>query len=165
MSSSSLRLRPIADEDLPFLYALYASTRIHEMAQTGWAQPAIDAFLAQQFQAQHNYYQEHYQGADFSVICQNDAPIGRLYVYRGPTTLNLIDIALLPQWRDQGIGSHYLTALIREADEMNKAIRLFVEPTNAAKRLYVRLGFAVTDSNHVYLQMERQPIFAAQVSI
>ena len=156
MSSNSLRLRPRADEDLSFLCELYASTRIHEMSQTGWPQAAIDAFLAQQFQAQHSYYQEHYQGADFSMICQSGVPIGRLYVYRGPTTLNLIDIALLPQWRGQGIGSHYLAELIREADDLHKAIRLFVEPSNPAVRLYKRMGFVVTDNNQVYLQMRRE---------
>jgi hypothetical protein len=45
--------RPISDADLPFLGRLYASTRLEELAVTGWPQEQIDAFLAQQFEAQH----------------------------------------------------------------------------------------------------------------
>ena len=36
--AARLRLRRAADSDLPFLGALYASTRADEMALTGWPQ-------------------------------------------------------------------------------------------------------------------------------
>ncbi|MFZ6045558.1 GNAT family N-acetyltransferase [Pseudomonas sp. CR3202] len=150
-----MNLRLIADADMAFLRALYATTRADEMASTGWSQPAIDTFLGQQFDAQHRYYQEHYGDAEFSLICDRDRAIGRLYVFRGPSTFNLIDIALLPEWRQRGIGTSYLQALTREADEAGRAIRLFVEAGNPARRLYDRFGFVVTGSNHVYLQMRR----------
>ncbi|MFC5695331.1 GNAT family N-acetyltransferase [Pseudomonas sp. GCM10022186] len=140
---------------MAFLRALYATTRADEMAATGWSQPAIDAFLAQQFDAQHRYYQEHYQDAEFSLICRGGQAIGRLYVFRGPDTFNLMDIALLPEWRQRGIGTHYLEALTREADRADRAIRLFVEADNPARNLYDRFGFVVTGNNHVYLQMHR----------
>ncbi|MDH4568070.1 GNAT family N-acetyltransferase [Pseudomonas sp. BN414] len=155
MSTFELNLRPITEADLCFLRQLYATTRAEEMASTGWNQPAIDAFLAQQFDAQHRYYQEHYHDAQFSLICHQEQPIGRLYVFRGPSTFNLMDIALLPEWQRHGIGTRFLDALIREADEAGKAIRLFVEATNPARRLYDRFGFVVTGDNRVYLQMQR----------
>lgn len=155
MATLELNLRPIAEADVAFLRQLYATTRANEMASTGWDQPAIDAFLGQQFDAQHRYYQEHYHDAAFSLICHRGQAIGRLYVFRGPTTLNLIDIALLPEWQRQGIGTRYLQALTLEADEAGKAIRLFVEAENPARRLYARFGFVVTGDNRVYLQMQR----------
>lgn len=163
MRSPELHLRPAEEADLSFLRGLYASTRAQEMALTGWTQPAIAAFLDQQFDAQHRYYQEHYQGSDFSLICQGEQAIGRLYVFRGPTTLNLIDISLLPEWRGQGIGTRYLQALTDEADAGGTSIRLFVEPANPAKRLYERFGFGVTGSNHIYLQMHREAVPALAV--
>ncbi|MDT4852216.1 Acetyltransferase (GNAT) domain protein [compost metagenome] len=155
MPTLELHLRPIAQADLAFLRALYATTRADEMASTGWSQPAIDAFLAQQFDAQHRYYQEYYHDAQFSLICHRGQAIGRLYVFRGPNTLNLIDIALQPEWRGHGIGTRYLQALTLEADESGRAIRLFVEAANPATRLYTRFGFVVTGDNGVYLQMQR----------
>ncbi|WP_044871590.1 N-acetyltransferase [Pseudomonas sp. LFM046] len=155
MPISELQLRPIAEADQAFLRELYATTRAHEMHQVPWDQAAIDAFLTQQFDAQHRYYQEHYHDAQFSLICHQGQSVGRLYVFRGPNTLNLMDIALLPEWRRQGIGTRYLEALVREADETGKSIRLFVEATNPARRLYDRFGFVVTGDNRVYLQMQR----------
>ena len=106
----------------------------------------------------------HYQGAALSLICMGECAIGRLYIFRGPTTLNLIDISLLPEWCGQGIGSHFLRALTDEADATGKTIRLFVEPTNPARRLYERCGFGVTGSNHIYLQMQRTPAPSLAVS-
>lgn len=155
MPSPELILRPITEADLCFLRQLYATTRADEMASTGWDQPAIDAFLAQQFAAQHQYYQEHYHDAQFSLICHRGQAIGRLYVFRGPSVFNLIDIALLPEWRGRGIGTRYLEALTREADEAGKTVRLFVEAANPARHLYDRFGFVVTGDNRVYLQMQR----------
>ncbi|RMH83615.1 N-acetyltransferase [Pseudomonas sp. AOB-7] len=164
MPTFELNLRPIADADLAFLQALYASTRADEVAQLPWDKASKDAFLAQQFTAQHQYYKAHYQGAALSLICMGECAIGRLYIFRGPTTLNLIDISLLPEWCGQGIGSHFLRALTDEADATGKTIRLFVEPTNPARRLYERCGFGVTGSNHIYLQMQRTPAPALAVS-
>lgn len=156
MRSSDIHLRPAEEADLNFLRRLYATTRAEEMTLSGWDRPTIDAFLAQQFDAQHRYYQEHYQGSDFALICHKNLAIGRLYVFRGPTTINLIDISLLPEWRGKGIGTHYLTALVDEADTAKKSMRLFVEPTNPARHLYQRFGFSVNGSNHIYLQMHRE---------
>ncbi|MFI8745570.1 GNAT family N-acetyltransferase [Pseudomonas sp. NPDC077186] len=164
MTTLELHLRPIADADQAFLQALYASTRADEVAQLPWDQASKDAFLAQQFSAQHQYYQAHYPDAALSLICKGERAIGRLYIFRGPTTLNLIDISLLPEWCGQGIGSHFLHALTAEADATGKTIRLFVEPTNPARRLYERCGFEATGSNHIYLQMQRTPAPALAVS-
>jgi len=161
MSTLELNLRPIADADLAFLRELYASTRAAEMERVPWDSAAKDAFLTQQFNAQHQYYQAHYEGADFSLVCHGDEPIGRLYVFRGPTTHNLIDISLMPQWRQRGIGTGVLAELTREADALGRSIRLFVEPENPALRLYERFGFREAGRRQLYLQMNRQAASAA----
>jgi hypothetical protein len=51
--------RNFADEDLPFVAELYASTRRDEVAATGWPREMQEAFLAQQHEAQHRHYAEH----------------------------------------------------------------------------------------------------------
>lgn len=155
MRFTELRFRPVEKADLSFLRGLYASTRTREMARTGWPQPAIDAFLDQQFDAQHRHYQEHYQGADFSVVLSGEHPIGRLYVLRGASTYNLMDLSLLPAWRCLGIGRHLLSLLTEEADTAGKSIRLYVEPDNPARRLYERFDFVITRQDPVYLEMHR----------
>ncbi|MBA1262352.1 GNAT family N-acetyltransferase [Stutzerimonas stutzeri] len=155
MASPALNLRPAVDTDQAFLRALYASTRAQEMELLPWSQAEKAAFLEQQFDAQHRHYQEHYQEAEFSLVLQDGQPIGRLYLFRGPTTHNLMDLSLLPNWRGHGIGSHLLSLLVQEADTTGKSIRLYVEPDNPARRLYERFGFVITRQHPIYLEMHR----------
>lgn len=160
MATLELNLRPIEDADLAFLRELYASTRAEEMQRVPWDQATRDAFLSQQFNAQHQYYQAHYEGADFSLICHREQPIGRLYVFRGPATHNLIDISLMPQWRQCGIGTSLVAGMTRDADALGTSIRLFVEPENPARRLYERFGFRESGRRQHYLQMNREAVAA-----
>jgi hypothetical protein len=68
MSRLPARLRPICAGDEPFLYEVYASTRLEELAPLSWSAEQQAAFLAQQFNAQHQHYQANYTDADFQVI-------------------------------------------------------------------------------------------------
>jgi ribosomal protein S18 acetylase RimI-like enzyme len=150
-------LRPVTGEDLPFLYDLYASTRLEEVAMTGWPQADQEAFLAMQFHAQHTFYQEQFAGAQFDIIERDGEPIGRLYVDRRPDEIRIIDIALLPAFRGRGIGSRYLKQVLAEGQERGLPVRIHVEANNPAMRLYKRLGFRQVDTNGVYWLMEWTP--------
>ena len=101
-------LRPIKEEDQSFLYRLYASTRQEELAVLDWSEAQKEAFLQMQFNAQHKFYTEQFSQAEFQIIEQDQEPIGRLYVDRRDDEIRLIDIALLPAYRNRGIGSSYL---------------------------------------------------------
>lgn len=147
-------LRPITAEDEPFLFRLYVSTREEEMALVGWPQAEQQSFLAMQFKAQHRFYQEQFATAQFDVIEQNGKPIGRLYVDRREDEIRIIDIALLSQYRGQGIGTHYMRKILAEAREEQLPVRIHVEANNPAMGLYKRLGFRQIDTNGVYWLME-----------
>ena len=108
---NTLRLRPIAPGDEAFLFALYASTREEELQIVPWTAEQKHAFLQMQFRAQHDHYQQHYGGSSFDVILVGDVPAGRLYVARWAEEMRIIDVALLPAWRGQGIGTGMLRAL------------------------------------------------------
>src|ERR1044071_9858634 len=81
-AEAGLRFRPIADADLSCLARLYASTRMEELAVTGWPDAQKTSFLQSQFDAQHAHYQKHYVGAEFLVIEHAAIAIGRLYLAR-----------------------------------------------------------------------------------
>ena len=119
-----------------------------------WDAAQKTAFVQMQFAAQHAYYQEHYAGADFDVILVDSQPAGRLYVNRTDDELRIVDIALLPQWCNRGIGSALVTALQAEAAAAGKPLRIHVERFNPALRLYERLGFRQIEDRGVYLFME-----------
>ncbi|MCG8466133.1 MAG: GNAT family N-acetyltransferase [Xanthomonadales bacterium] len=161
--SSSNRLpqavgfRAITDQDLPFLSQLYASTRADEMKAVPWSDAEKQQFLSMQFEAQHRYYQEHFQQAQFLIIEYQQQAIGRVYVDRRVDEIRLIDIALCPEQRQQGLGSALLKDLLQEATAYKLPIRIHVEQFNPALRLYERLGFTLVEDQGVYQFMEWVP--------
>ena len=150
-------LRPATDADLPFLFRLYASTREEELAVVDWPPAQKEAFLRQQFEAQHAWHREQYPGASFDVVESAGDPIGRLYVARWEREVRIVDISLLPAWRSRGIGSRLLAALFAEADAGGKPVSVHVERFNPALRLYERLDFRLREDKGVYLLLQRPP--------
>lgn len=154
----TLTLRPIRPADESFLYRVYASTRTDELAQLiDWDDAQKEAFLRMQFTAQHTFYQQQFADAAFDIILLNKKPIGRLYLDRRADEIRIIDIALLPTYRNRGIGSQFLKRIMAEATDANVAVRIHVEQMNPALRLYERLGFQHIDENGVYYLMEWRP--------
>lgn len=155
--AGEITLRPIGDDDREFLLAVYSSARTEELDQVAWDEREKAAFLRMQFDAQHQYYQEHYAGADFMVIMLGDRRIGRLYLARLDDEIRLIDIAILPEWRNTGLGTALLKLVMSEARDLNRPLRIHVEKFNPALRLYERLGFATIADRGVYWFMEWRP--------
>lgn len=149
-----LSFRPILDSDRDFLYAVYANTRKDELNMTDWDEAQKAAFLDMQFSAQHQYYQEHYKDTDFLIILKGNQEAGRLYIARWPEEIRIVDLALLPEFRNSGIGSQILGDVIDEAKALNKPVRIHVERFNPALNLYRRLGFNKSGEHGVYDLME-----------
>ncbi len=146
--------RPIHKGDMGFLSRLYGSTRQQELAATGWNDQEKAQFLAMQFRAQHDHYQRHFPEARYQVIELHQVPVGRLYLDERAAEFRLLDIALLPEHRNRGIGSAILNRLLDEAARLNRPIRIHVEHFNPALRLYQRLGFSILEDRGVYHFME-----------
>jgi GNAT superfamily N-acetyltransferase len=153
----SLVFRPADDADRPFLFALYASTREDEMRLVDWADEQKDAFLTQQFTAQHDYYHEQFPSAEFLVVEEEGEAIGRIYLDRRATELRLVDIALVPEMRNQGLGRNLLLDLLDEGRAANLPVSIHVEHFNPAMRLYLRLGFKPIEDKGVYQLLEWRP--------
>lgn len=142
--------RRFTENDLPFVAALYASTRREELAMTGWPAEAQAAFLEQQHEAQHSHYSIHYSDADWLILERDGAAIGRLYVNDEPERLHVIDISLVPASRAQGIGGAVLRDVLELARQRGKAVTIHVEKNNPARRLYDRLGFETVEDCGIY---------------
>jgi ribosomal protein S18 acetylase RimI-like enzyme len=115
------------------------------------------AFVQQQFAAQDAEYRRTRADATFEVIEIDGEPAGRLYLDRSSAELHVLDIALLPRFRNRGVGSRLLGDLAAEADAAAVPLTIYVEKLNPARRLYERLGFRDVDEGPVYLLMERPP--------
>jgi ribosomal protein S18 acetylase RimI-like enzyme len=154
--------RPMSDDDLPFVEALYASTRAEEAATTGWPPAEQRAFLAQQHQAQHRHYRSHYADAEWLIVERDGEAIGRLYLGEWPGEVRVIDISLLPSARGQGVGGAIMADIIDAAGRAGRKVSIHVEWTNPARRLYQRLGFVTVEDAGLYLRMERDPARVAR---
>lgn len=155
-AAAGLTFRSMAAADLPFLSALYASTRAQELSVVDWSKAQKAAFLQSQFDAQHAHYQTHYQGADFLVIEYDGRAIGRLYLARWATEHRIVDIAFMPEHRRKGLGGALLRDLLDEAAAAGKAVTIHVEKFNPAMSLYRRLGFIAVSEHGAYDLMRRE---------
>lgn len=153
-----ITLRPAALEDTPFCLRVYASTRAEEMALVNWSSEQKDSFLLMQFRAQAEHYRLHYPTAEYQIIEREGVRVGRLITERKPDQLLLMDIAILPQYRNSGIGTGLIQQLMDEAAQKGTPLVLRVEFFNPVIRLYTRLGFTRTrEVNSVYQEMVWTP--------
>lgn len=155
--SQGYRLRPEQDEDIPFLVALYASTREAELAPVPWSPEQKAAFIAHQFEAQRSHYRRFFPETALDIIEYKGVPVGRLYVDVRVTHVHVIDIALMPYARGHGAGSALIAALQLYATGLGMGLDLFVEKYNPARRLYRRLGFFEIAEHDVQVEMEWLP--------
>lgn len=150
----SIAFRRCTDTDVPFLRHLYGTSRAEELRQVPWTDDEKRLFLDMQFSAQKAHYETYYPDCDFLVIEMNQAPIGRLYIDRGPDDIRITDISLLPEFQGRGIGRMLMEEILDEGRATGKRVTIHVEHYNPARRLYDRLGFRHVDTNGVYHLME-----------
>jgi len=155
--TESVTLRAATPADRDFLFAIYASTRDEELSRSGWDDKQKQAFLEMQFKAQSQHYCICYPEADSVIISLHEHPIGRLLVDRQGADITLVDIALLPEYRNRGIGTSLIQALLDEANTAHRSVKLHMLRWSKAARLYERLGFEVIGGDGVYFEMKRVP--------
>lgn len=125
------------------------------MAVVDWDATAKEAFLRMQFEAQHKYYTENYTGASFNVVLCDNEPCGRLYTVRWESEIRIMDVAILPDFRNRGIGTRLLRDIIAEGEGLGLPVSIHVERFNPALRLYARMGFECIEDKDVYLLLRR----------
>lgn len=148
--SGRLTLRPAGPDDRDFLLRVYTEFRTDELAATGWPDAEKDAFCLAQFTAQDRHYREHFPACEFLVVEHDGVPVGRLYRDLRRDEIRLVDIALLAAARGHGLGGRLLEDILTEARERGLEVRIHVERTNPARRLYDRLGFRLVETGEVY---------------
>jgi ribosomal protein S18 acetylase RimI-like enzyme len=157
IDSSKVSLRGQTSDDLDFLRQLYFSTREAELTQVGWAPAEIHDFLAQQFSAQYHSYQQLFPDAQFQLVEYRGESIGRLYLHRDTEEYRIIDIALLPEYRNRKLGYYLIQNILETAAASETPVSLHVEHLNPAIRLYERLGFARVEDRGLHLFMRWNP--------
>ena len=150
----SIELRTAAADDYDFLLSLYGSVRADELALTGWGADQIQAFVRMQFDAQQVHYRTHYPTGVHQIILLKGQPVGRVYWANLKDELHFLDITVLPEHRNRGIGTPIINSLLDHAAREGKPARIWVESFNPSLRLFERLGFARAKQDGCLLLME-----------
>lgn len=153
-----LTLRKVQPDDDSFLLEVYASTRADELAQVDWSDEQKHQFISWQFGLQRREYDARFPDAEYNVILVDGAPAGRIWVGRKEDEIRLLDIALLPQFQNLGVGTLLVQRLIDIAAREGLPLRHMVFVlNNNARPFYERLGFVVTEELGAYNHMEWRP--------
>lgn len=144
-----LSLRPASAADCSFLDQLYRGTR-DDLVHAAPSEAALTHLLRLQQQAEALGLRSAFPEAQSLILVCGTVPIGRVLIEARGDRLHLVDLALLPNERSRGHGSAVLRALQRAASARSTPLTLSVSRTNpAARSLYIRHGFVVTDADLV----------------
>jgi GNAT superfamily N-acetyltransferase len=154
-NSISVRLVTSGDEEL--LLEIYKSSRGDDLRGLGWDEDRISEFLVMQYEAQQQFHQGEYKQAHDEIVLLSGKPAGRLIVERREYEIRCIDVALLPEHRNNGIGAFLIGKLQEEASRENKPLRLQVIRFSRAVNLFERSGFVRTSETGTHFQMEWTP--------
>ncbi len=176
-----LAFRTAHGEDEPWLRALFASGQPALLAMSGLPNGLCQRLVQMQYGARLAQYQSRWPRSVQQLILlppafgnaaaadDDDDPaqaappqaVGMLWTDCSASAIQLLDIAVLPVWRGQGIGSRCLRVLLDQAAREQRPLRLQVALDNPARRLYQRLGFVpdnTVDAGHsVHLSLIYRP--------
>ena len=149
-------LRPAAlPEDREFLVSVYGSTREDELAHVAWSAEQRDAFVRMQYDARERHYATAFPRARHDVITVGGVPAGQLIVDRPGDEIRIVDIALLPAFRNVGVGTRLIRPLLAEADASGLPVRCHAVQGHPEQRFWERLGLVAGPADGVYTAMER----------
>src|SRR4030095_11665635 len=126
--SVTRRLVQACDE--AFLFDLYASTRAQELEVLPWNDDQRRSFLKMQFFAQNQDYHRRFPEGVHELLLCGGLPAGRLYLARSEQALCILDISLMPEYRNQGLGEAIIGELLNEASETERSVRIYLEHDN-----------------------------------
>lgn len=156
-STNIVTLRLATDADQEFLVGVFASTRSDELQVLAWNPIQAEMFIDIQYNAQQQSYRLSYPEAENYIILHNGQPIGRMLIDRSEEAIHLVDIALLPDYRNHGVGSELVGRLLDEGASQERPVVLSVYNSNPAIHLYERLGFTKVDEESLYWKMQWLP--------
>ena len=133
-TGSSFRLRPAEQGDYSFALALYLEGAKEHLTKIGrWDE---DRFVA--------LFREGYKQGRTQIISVDGRVVGFIQVVDFADRLYLRQIHLVDGFRGRGIGSTLIGAELKRGAETGRPVTLDVMHGNAARRLYVKLGFEST---------------------
>lgn len=143
MSAPEFSLRAAQEGDVPFLL------RLREIAMDPHHRAAGIFQTPAEMQER---VRSHWDEA--SVIEVEGRAVGLWKLWRRPDAWWILQVQLMPEQQNRGVGAALIRRLQAEAREARMPLKLKVLKTNPALRLYERLGFVVVGEDEHGYEME-----------
>ena len=152
----TLRAEDGSTEDREFLRKLFCSLdQVQSLLQMG---DQGEQLIEMQLRAREQQYRAMFPNGSFDLVLLDDEPIGRIATDRSSEPWSLIDIAILPEFRSQRIGSTLVKNLLRSARDENCQVSASVMACNVrARTLWLQLGFKVVEEQLDYWSLLYSP--------
>jgi ribosomal protein S18 acetylase RimI-like enzyme len=155
-------LRPSEPSDDAFLHDVFCTTWESEVAALPNKNLAQHILRIQHI-AQERRFASRYPGHERLVVMVGGQRAGRLYLFETDSSLQVVDLTLMPQFRSRGIGTWILRHLMTEATRDGSTISLGVQRTNTrATGLYAALGFQLVSVDDLENGFEWTPATVTQ---
>ena len=141
-----VNLRPAGDQDKEFCRG------VHHAAYRG---VILRQFGHWDEHLQDDFFEKEWASLRLQIIEVDGQAAGCFGRQLNDEGISIEQIALLPQFQEQGMGTLLLTQQTEQAQSLGVPVRLQVLRENRARHLYERLGFAVTSETATHFLMER----------
>jgi GNAT superfamily N-acetyltransferase len=139
-------LRSETESDERLLWDLFAADR-------------VPLLLGIQYAGRHAQWSVQWPHAEGYVIEVDSVPVGRLLLNRTEALWWVVDLAVLPHRRGEGIGGQVVADLVRQAGMIGARLGLKLERDSEAREFFERRGLKVVgeDEEQVILQTILEP--------
>ncbi len=144
MSLYSLRMPDASDYE--FLKRVHHVTlRDHVSKIWGWENSAQDEF-----------FKEDFDSGQIRVLDAFSESVGYMQLKLDSGALHLVNILILPEFQNRGIGTEVIKNLITESEKDGRVLKLGVFKINErARKLYESLGFKTYGETPTHFLMQR----------
>ena len=152
-----MTVRPEADDgsDEPFLFNLFASQKLPDMALMPLDAAGKEQLLRMQYRSMSASYHGQFPQARFEIVQLNGLRAGRLITDVTAERVYYVDIAILPQCQGGGVATALMTAVLDEPRRLGVPGRVKVMASNCASlRLCEKIGFTVAGQEPPYADLE-----------
>ena len=141
----AITFQTVSVDDHELLLRIYGNAREDELARTPWSG------------AQTTHYHTVYPESTHEIVLLDNVPVGRLFVNRGKEEIAILDLTILTENRNKGIGKFVVESLQREGARSGRPVRIYVEFFNPSTAFFNRLGFRAVEQDGVNVKFVWKP--------
>lgn len=108
-------------------------------------------------EVQRSRFDATFEAGEIQIIAVDGRDAGFIAKRDAGDEIQLSNLMVAPEFQNRGIGAAVLRDLLAGAQMRRLPVRLQVMKVNPARRLYERLGFAVTEETATHFRMMWNP--------